>query len=98
MDIRNFTQFANLLSSKQISGSHPAFNKLIVCMMLYNSICACGGNSNADKTNKHSECNRIYRESLGAIDGIKSHLFNGCNDNTISFYINDTIHLKTLSR
>jgi hypothetical protein len=98
MDIRNFTQFAHLLNSKQATNLHPSFNKLVMCMMLYNSMCACGGNSNADKSNKHSECNRIYRESLGTVNEIKAHLFKGCNDNTISFYIDDNHHVKTLNR
>jgi len=98
MDIKNFTQFANLLTTKHILNLHPAFNKLITCISVYNSMCSCGGNSNVEKTNKHSECNRIYRESLGTIESYKPHLFNECNDNMILFWIDDTYLIKTLHR
>lgn len=98
MDIKNFTQFVNLLSSRKVIHLHPAFDRLTTCMMLYNTICACGGNSNQEKSNKHSECNRIYREAIGAINGIKAHLFQGCGDNTISFYVDDIHLIKTIGR
>lgn len=98
MDVKNFTQFVGLLTSTQTINKHPSFDKLMMCMMLYNSICACGGKSNKDKSNKYSECNRIYREAIGAVGNIKAHLFQQTNDNTISFYV-DGIHLiKTLVR
>ncbi len=98
MDVRNFTQFASLLSSTQTIQFNSAFDRLVTCMQVYNSMCQCGGNSNQDKTNKHNECNRIYRESINSTDSIKSHLFQGTTDNTISFYIDDSHHIKTLVR
>jgi hypothetical protein len=61
-------------------------------------MCSCGGNSDKQKSDKHSECNRIYREALGAVESIKAHLFQNCKDNTISFYVDDIHHLKTLVR
>lgn len=98
MDIKNFTQFVNLLSQKQIIHMNESFDKLATCVMLYNGMCACGGNTDRDKSNKHAECNRIYREALGGTDNIKSYLFNGCQDNTISFYIDEIHHIKTICR
>jgi hypothetical protein len=98
MEIKNFTQFANLLGTKQVVHMNPAFDKLFMCMMSYGSMCSCGGNSNQDKSNKHAECNRIYREALGSIDSIKPYLFNGCQDNTISFYVDDVYLIKTIGR
>jgi len=98
MDVRNFTQMVNLLNAKQILHTHPSFDRLATCFMVYNSLCACGGNTTRDKLNKHSECNRIYREALGAIDSIKANLFLGCQDTTISFYIDDVHHVKTIFR
>jgi len=98
MDVRNFTQFATLVSSKQIIHMNVAFDRLVLCMMLYNGMCACGGNTDRDKANKHGECNRIYREALGAVDGVKAYLFQGCQDNTISFYIDEVHHIKTICR
>jgi hypothetical protein len=98
MNVKNFTEFVSLLSSKQILHMHPSFDRLAVCFMVYNSMCVCGGNTDRDKSNKQHECNRIYREALGAVDSIKAYLFQGCQDNTISFYI-DNIHLvKTIHR
>jgi len=98
MDIKNFTQFCNLLTTKQVVHAHGSFDRLVVCMMTYNGMCACGGQSNQDKSNKHNECNRIYRESIGSVDKIKAHLFNGCPDNTISFWIDDAFLIKTICR
>jgi hypothetical protein len=98
MDIKNFTQMVNLLNVKQIIHAHPSFDRLVSCFMVYNSMCSCGGNTDQDKSNKKSECNRIYRESLGAIDSVKAHLFQGCQDNTINFYIDDIHHVKTMVR
>lgn len=98
MEIRNFTQFINLLNVTGAINSHPAFLNLSTCLSVYNSMCSCGGDSSVDKTNKHGDCNRIYRESMGAVDSIKANLFQRCNDNTISFYIDDLYHLKTISR
>lgn len=96
MDVRNFTQMVSLLSLKQVIHAHPSFDRLMTCFMTYNSMCACGGNR--DKSNKRSECNRIYRESIGAVDSVKAHLFQGCQDSTISFYIDDVNHIKTIFR
>lgn len=98
MNIKNFTQFANLLSVKQVIHLHPAFDRLVMCVMTYNSMCACGGNSNKDKANKHTECNRIYREALGCVESVKPYFFNGCTDNTISFYIDESFSIKTIGR
>lgn len=98
MDVRNFTQMVNLLNMKQIIHAHPSFDRLVSCFMVYNSMCACGGNTDRDKSNKKSECNRIYRESLGAIDSVKANLFQSCQDTTISFYIDDVHHVKTIFR
>lgn len=98
MDIKNFTQFVNLLVLKHIVHVHPAFDKLATCLMVYNGMCACGGNTNKNKSDKSAECNRIYRESLSVVDSMKSHLFVGCADNTISFYIDNVHHVKTISR
>lgn len=98
MDVRNFTQMVNLLNMKQIIHAHPAFDRLASCFMVYNSMCACGGNTDREKSNKAAECNRIYRESLGSIDSVKAHLFQGCQDNTISFYIDNVHHIKTIGR
>lgn len=98
MDIRNFTQFANLLASTQTIHLNGSFDRIFTCMMLYNSFCSCGGNTDRDRASKHSECNRIYREALGSVDGIKAHLFKNSSDNTISFYIDDVHHIKTLCR
>ena len=98
MDVKNFTQMAHLLSSKQVIQAHPAFDRLVLCVMLYNGMCQCGGNTDRDKSNKGAECNRIYREAIGAVDSIKAHLFMGCSENTISFYV-DNVHLiKTIHR
>lgn len=98
MEIKNFTQMAHLLSAKQIVHIHPAFDKLVSCMMVYNGMCSCGGNSDREKSNKGAECNRIYRESLSIVNSVKAHFFLGCSDSTISFYI-DNIHLiKTIGR
>jgi hypothetical protein len=98
MDVRNFTQFSNLLASTQTIHMHPAFDRLFTCMTAYNGLCACGGSSNQEKSNKHGECNRIYREAIGALDSIKAHLFLNSADNTISFYIDDSHHIRTLFR
>ena len=98
MDIKNFTQFAHLISAKQIIHLNPAFDKLVMCMMLYNGMCSCGGNSDRDKQNKAGECNRIYRESLATVDRFKAHFFQGCVDQTISFYVDDIHHIKTICR
>jgi hypothetical protein len=98
MNIHNFTEMVNLLNAKQLTSSHPAFDKLMNCFMVYNSMCACGGNSDKDKSNKQSECNRIYRECLGSIESFKAHLFQGSNDNTISFFIDNVHHIKTICR
>lgn len=88
----------NLLSIKQVIHAHPSFDRLATCFSVYNSLCACGGSTNKEKSDKHSECNRIYRECLGAIDSVKAHLFQGCQDNTISFYIDNAHHIKTIGR
>ena len=98
MDIRNFTQFINLLILKNVVNTNPAFIRLATCVNVYNSICECGGNSSKQKSDKACECNRIYRESIGAVDSIKPHLFNGCKDTSISFYMDNKSHLKTISR
>lgn len=98
MDIRNFTQFVSILATTNTIKNHPSFDRLLMCMMVYNNLCACGGKSNADKANKHSECNRIYRECLGAVDGVKAHLFQTTGDNSINFYIDDVHHVKTMFR
>lgn len=98
MDIRNFTQFVNILVSTQTVHMHPAFDKLMVCVMTYNSICVCGGKGAADRNNKAAECNRIYRDAIMASDKIKAHLFQQTTDNTITFYINDAHQIKTLVR
>lgn len=98
MDIKNFTQFVNLLSQKMVIHTNPAFDRLATCMMVYNSMCACGGTSNQDKTNKHSECNRIYRESINGVDSIKSHLFSSTSDNHIRFFVDEIHHIKTICR
>lgn len=98
MDIKNFTQFADCLIKTQSVHLHSSFNSLVMCMMVYNSLCACGGKSNQDKSNKHSECNRIYRQSLGSVDSIKAYLFQITKDNIIRFYIDDTYLVKTIIR
>lgn len=98
MDIRNFTQFHALLSAKQLLHANPAFDRLGTCVMVYNGMCACGGNTNQEKQNKGLECNRIYRESLGYLDSFKAHLFQGCTNNTISFFIDDIHQVKTIVR
>jgi hypothetical protein len=98
MDIRNFTQFVGLLTSTGTIQSNAAFNKLATCMMVYNSLCACGGDSDQVKKNKHSECNRIYREALGAVDSIRANLFQGSSDNTLSFYMDNAFLIKTIHR
>jgi hypothetical protein len=98
MNIKNFTQFVNLLSATQTIHCHPSFDKLVTCMNAYSGMCACGGTSDQEKSNKHGECNRIYRESIGAVDSIKAHLFLNSTENTISFYIDDIHHVKTLFR
>ncbi len=67
-------------------------------MEVYSNMCACGGNSNTEKANKQSECNRIYREAIQSVDRIKAQLFQNCSDNTISFYIDDSHHMKTIGR
>lgn len=98
MDIRNFTQFVAHLVTSQSVHKHPSFDKLMMCMMVYNSICICGGQGNSEKTSKHSECNRIYRECLGSIDGIKAYLFQQTSDNSINFYIDEVHLVKTIFR
>ena len=98
MDIRNFTQFANLLTVTQTIHTNPCFGQLVTCMQVYNSMCNCGGNSNQEKSNKQAECNRIYRSALSAIDSIKANLFQKCADNHINFYINDLDLIKSLCR
>lgn len=97
MTINNFTQFSDLLSRTQLVHQHPAFGRLVVCMMTYNSICNCGGTGTKQKQDKHGECNRIYRECIGLIEQYKAHLFQGCSDNTITFCI-DGNQAKTIGR
>ncbi len=97
MDIRNFTQFINLLNSKNAVNLHPSFQKLSNCVSNYNSICSCGS-SNKEKQNKYNECNRIYREATIVANSIKPYLFLGCSDNTISFYMDNTYLVRTISR
>ncbi len=98
MEIRNFTQFVNLLASTNTIKTNPAFDKLMTCVMSYNGICVCGGKGSQEKTNKHSECNRIYREALGYVETIKANLFLQTKDNTISFYIDNSHLIKTIGR
>jgi hypothetical protein len=98
MDIRNFTQFACLLQATQTVNRHPAFDKLVNCMMVYNSICSCGGQSDKDKSTKSAECNRIYREALGNVDGIKAYFFQNTTDSTITFYVDGIYAVKTICR
>jgi hypothetical protein len=98
MTIKNFTQFVNLLSANKMIHLHPSFDRLVTCMMVYNGMCSCGGNSNREKVNKHGECNRIYKESVMSSEPFKPYFFQNCTDNSISFYL-DEIHLiKTLIR
>lgn len=96
MEIRNFTQFINLLRTNNIIELHPIFNKLNHCSMIYESSCNCGS-SNKEKLNKLNECNLIYRESVGFLDMFKAHMFMNTSDSSIWFYMNDS-HIKTLSR
>jgi len=98
MEIKNFTQFAGILSSNRMIHLHPSFDRLYTCMMLYNSMCNCGGNSNTEKTNKHNECNRIYKEAIGTTDSFKAYFFLNCSENTITFYVDDAHRIKTLCR
>lgn len=98
MDVRNFTQFVNLLAASNTIKANPAFDRLMLCVMAYNSICICGGKGTAEKTSKYSECNRIYREAIGLVGSVKAHLFLQTTDNTISFYIDDIHLIKTLGR
>lgn len=98
MDIKNFTQFVSLLINTQSIHANACFDRLVICKMSYESMCACGGTSNQDKSNKHNECNRIYRESLGFVDVLKARLFQGSSDNVIKFYVDDIHLVKTLVR
>lgn len=99
MEVKNFTQFVNLLTSTQSVKDHPAFDRLMICMMTYNSLCNnCGSINNQDKTSKYAECNRIYREAIGSVDLVKAKFFQTTNDSTISFYIDDAHLIKTIGR
>ena len=96
MKVDNFTQFANLLATKKMLHLHPVFGRLYTCITTLNALCVCDDVSL--KNVKSQECNRMYREALSTIDKFKPFIFNGITDNTVSFFSNGHIHLKTIGR
>jgi|ERR1041385_7121574 hypothetical protein len=98
MDIKNVTQFVNLLVERKMQPIHPSFNGVIICLEDYRRLCgSCGKTTYRDKV--YANCNEQYEHIVKhVLPGFASQFFANTNETRANFYKDGDKLVGVLSR
>lgn len=99
MEIKNVTQFVNILIDNRMQSLHPSFNNIIVCLDDYKRLCGGCGSAVEIREKIYSNCNIQYENIVKSIlPGFTSQLFAGTNEIRANFYRDNSRFIGSLSR
>lgn len=96
MNIKGLAEFTNFIRQNGLASSHQELSALGICVDEYKRLCNC--DTISVKNTKLNQCNSLYMNFIGRIQGYKSLFLSKTKDNTINFYNDSNQRLATISR